>query len=129
MSDILGHQFWVKPELLRLWAGFHFQRFLMDVASSGRKTASERDYAVSTAIITSPAVFAGGKTQQRRTRKERRPSPIYLHQSCTVTPQRSGYFHEPFNVASLDIGVIYHPAASLRGPAADNTLLFVSRFL
>lgn len=100
----------------------------MDVASSGIKTASERDYTVSTAIILSPAVFAGGKTQQRCTRQERRLSPIYLHQSRTVTPQRSGYFHEPFNVASADIQIIYHPEASQRGPAADNALLFVSCF-
>lgn len=98
----------------------------MDVASSGIKTASERDYTVSTAIILSPAVFAGGKTQQRCTRQERRLSPISLHQSCTVTPQRSGYFHEAFNVASPDTRIIYHPEASQRGAAADNMLLFVS---
>lgn len=42
---------------------------------------------------------------------------IYHHQSMlnregTVNSQRACYFHEPFNVASKDISIIYHSEAS-----------------
>lgn len=103
-----------------------------------KKTPSKLDYTVPTPIIKSHAVFTGGKTHQHGVHGEITPGETLLghfvkadrtvcHLPSSklhreVNSQRFCYFHEPFNVASKDIHIIYHSETSQKTPFAESFL-------